>query len=58
MIKHLHSKNTPSNKNRSKKLSATISLQQMFREVSQELLQPREQAVMNIMAKAAQMKLV
>ncbi|MFA6150852.1 MAG: hypothetical protein WC716_05995 [Chitinophagaceae bacterium] len=58
MIKHLHSKNTPSNQNRSKKSVRQMSDQQMIREVAQDLLQPREQAITALLAKAAAMKLV
>ncbi len=58
MIKHLHSKNTPSNQNRNKKSVRQMSDQQMIREVAQDLLQPREQAITALLAKAAAMKLV
>lgn len=35
-----------------------MTMKQMLREISVDLMQPREQVVTNILAKAAQMKLV
>lgn len=58
MIKHVHSKITSSNNNNSKKPSNQMSVQQMVRVAANDLLQPREQAIAAILAKAAAMKMV
>jgi hypothetical protein len=56
MIKHLHSKSTPSFKNRRTKYKPQNSTQGLVHQLSKELLQPREQAIQAILAKAAAMK--
>ena len=56
MIKQLHSKNTISRPNVAPKLNAEMSNEAMLREISSDLMQPREQAIAYILAEAKRMK--
>lgn len=58
MIKHLHEKNTTSNAATKKKPAAETRFQHILKELSADLMQPREQAISALLAKAAEMKLV
>lgn len=58
MIKQLHSKITNSRPNIVKKQNRDKTAQQMLQELAHDLMQPRPQAVSNILAKAAAMKMV
>lgn len=53
MIKHLHSKNASSKQNQGKRPGVPENTTQMLRELSEDLLQPREQAIANILVRAA-----
>jgi hypothetical protein len=55
MIKQLHSKNTPSRPNIFKTSHQDKSAQQLLQELSKNLMQPRPQAIVDILAKAASM---
>lgn len=58
MIKQLHAKNTNSNPNVEKKLNRNMPAQQMLQELSADLMQPRQQAIVQILAKTTAMKMV
>ena len=58
MIKQLHPKNTNSRPNILKKSNRDKTRQQMLQELALDLMQPRPQAISNILAKAAAMKMV
>jgi hypothetical protein len=58
MIKQLHSKNANSRPNVEKKLNRNMPAQQMLQELSADLMQPRHQAIVHILAKATAMKMV
>lgn len=57
MIKQLHSKNANSRPNVEKKLNRNMNAQQILQELTADLMQPRQQAIVNILAKAAAMKM-
>ncbi len=58
MIKQLHPKNTTSTSSRNYKLKQEMPVKQLIQQISKELMQPREEAIKAIMAKAAELKLV
>jgi hypothetical protein len=60
MIQHIPSKNSRSGKKDSKQpgFSKSVAFKNMLKDASKDLLQPREQVITSILAKAAAMKIV
>lgn len=53
MVKHIHAKNTPTYKNRRIRPNLKSNKESFEAQIAATLLQPREQAILAILAKAA-----